>query len=104
MRKAAVILAVAGCFLLLGASPKKPAATPAAPDTLAHPMALFLTDLSKDGARQVTFKATAVGHRFFFEEPAGVTVYRFENGGYRKEAFLKNARLAAAMKKFPGMK
>ena len=30
-----------------------------------------------------------MGVRFFFEEPGGVTVYRFDNGKYIKEEFLR---------------
>ena len=42
-----------------------------------------------------------LGTHFFLEEPSGVTVYVYdESVGYRKEAFLKGATLAKAMKKY----
>ena len=63
-------------------------------------MALFLKQLSKDGTRQVTFRATAMGTRFFFEETSGVTVYKFHSGRYVREEFLRGYRLAAAVKKY----
>jgi len=86
---------------LSAATPKKakPAAT-MAPDAVPHTIAQFLRSMSKDGARQVTFKATAVGMRFFFEETTGVTVYRFDNGRYIKEEFLRNTTLAKAVKRY----
>ncbi|HKR62678.1 MAG TPA: hypothetical protein VJZ00_03010 [Thermoanaerobaculia bacterium] len=83
----------------LAAAPKKQPA-PIAPSTIAHPVALFLGDLSKEGARSVTFKAVARGTHFFFEESTGVTVYRFANGSYVKETFMRGAKLAAAIKKY----
>ena len=105
MRKLSLLLLV--LLLTLGASPKKKAAPPAppapiAPTDIAHPMALFLKQLSKDGTRQVTFRATAVGTRFFFEETAGVSVYRFQNGKYVREEFLRGVKLATAVKRFSG--
>ncbi|HEX9986593.1 MAG TPA: hypothetical protein VGF69_25275 [Thermoanaerobaculia bacterium] len=78
----------------------KPAPKPVAPETMPHPMALFLSSLSGDGKQQVTFKATAVGTRFFFEEPGGVTIYRWDNGGYKKEEFVRNTTLAKVLKKY----
>ena len=91
-------------FLLLGAAPAKksspPPPSPAAPDVVPHQIALFLGTLTKDGARPVTMRATAVGTRFFFEEPTGVTVYRFDKGRYVKEEFMRAAKLAAATKKY----
>lgn len=89
---------------LLAVPPKKktpPRATPitAAPETLPHSTALFLCTLSRNGARTVTFKATAVGTRFFFEENGGVTVYRYVNGTYVREEHVKGADLARAVRK-----
>ncbi|HXA19835.1 MAG TPA: hypothetical protein VN380_22820 [Thermoanaerobaculia bacterium] len=72
-----------------------------APATVPHPMAIYLSNLSKAGKQQVTFRAAAVSTHFFLEEPAGVTVYTYdETVGYRKEAFLKGSTLAKAMKKY----
>ena len=104
MRKLAVLVVLVGA-LSVTAAPAKKAAKPAsiAPGVVAHPIALFLNDLSREGKRQVTFRATAVGTRFFFEETSGVTVYRFVNGEYVKERFLPGARLASAMKRYPKM-
>jgi hypothetical protein len=99
MRKLAVLLAMT-IALTLVAAPKKPAAI--APAEVEHPIAMFLNQLSNSGKRQVTFKASAIGTRFFFEEPAGVTIYRFVNGKYVKERFLAGAKLASAMKRYPG--
>jgi hypothetical protein len=98
MRRLAGLIAL---FLaLVAATPKKKSTPlpPAAPDVVPHSIALFLSSLSKDGSRQVTFKAAAMGTRFYFEEPTGVTVYRYDRGHYVKEEFLKSATLAAAMK------
>ena len=86
-------------LLLIGAAPKKKSApTPAAPDVVPHSIALFLGSLSREGARQVTFRASAMGTRFFIEEPTGVTVYRFENGNYVKQEFVKGMTLSKVMK------
>jgi hypothetical protein len=72
-----------------------------APPTIPHPMAMYLQTLSNSGADKVTFRASAIGTHFFLEEPAGVTVYVYEESvGYRKETFLKGATLAKAMKKY----
>ncbi len=72
-----------------------------APTTIPHPMAMYLSELSKEGNQQVTFRAAAFGTRFFLEEPAGVTVYTYDQTvGYRKETFLKGFTLAKAMKKY----
>ena len=89
-------------FSILAAPPKKKAAAPAplAPDVVPHQIALFLGSLSKDGARQVTFKATAVGTRFFLEEPTGVTIYRYDKGHYVKQEFVKGVTLAKAVKRY----
>ncbi len=94
-------------MLVLGAAPNKKKTTPpsppapTAPDVVPHSMALFLKSLCKDGTRQVTFRANAVGTRFFIEEPTGVTVYRFDKGQYVKDEFMRGAKLAAALKKYP---
>jgi hypothetical protein len=85
--------------MTLTAAPKKAVIAPA---EVEHPIAMFLNQLSNSGKRQVTFKASAIGTRFFFEEPAGVTIYRFVNGKYVKERFLAGAKLASAMKRYPG--
>jgi len=104
MRKLGLLVMVA--LLALGAAPKKKVATkaaapaPVAPAEIAHPMALFLKQMSTDGTRQVTFRATAMGTRFFFEEPSGVTVYRYLGGRYVREEFLRGYRLATAVKKY----
>ena len=71
-----------------------------APQSMPHPVAMFLANLSSKGKQRVTFKATAVGTHFFFEEPAGVTVYVYDGVGYKKEAFLKSATLASALKRY----
>jgi hypothetical protein len=110
MRKLPLLLLVLS-LSAFAASPKKPAtpkkSTPPAPVAVApaefaHPMALFLKDLSQAGTRQVTFRATAVGTRFFFEEKAGVTVYHFNGKKYVKENFLRDANLAKAVKQYAG--
>lgn len=102
MKRTLVLLLLITTASIAGA-PKKPAPKPSpiAPTAVAHPIALFLNQLSNDGKRQVTFKASAIGTRFYFEEPAGVTVYRFDNGQYVKEAFLAGAKLPTAMKRYP---
>ncbi len=96
--------------LCVGATPKpatklatKPVPTPKAiaPDSMAHSIAMFLTHLSQSGKDRVTFKASAEGKRFFYEETAGVTVYTFDGlESYRKEAFLPKTTLEQAMKKY----
>lgn len=97
MRKLAVIAALVVSVSGSAAPPKK---TPIAPPAIAHPIALFLSELSNDGTRQVTFRANAMGTRFFFEESGGVTVYRFVEGQYVREAFLRGAKLSGAMKRY----
>jgi hypothetical protein len=97
MRKA-VVLAVVAAFTLSAAPPKRSATV--APPLFPHPIALFLDDLSENGARQVTFRARAVGVWFFFEEPTGVTVYRFDRGRYAKKEFLPGSTIAKAAKKY----
>jgi hypothetical protein len=83
------------------ASAATPPPNTIAPPTIAHPMAMFLGELSHDGKQKVTFRATALGTHFFLEEPAGVTVYVYdETVGYRKETFLKGSTLAKAVKKY----
>lgn len=77
-----------------------PAIKQVAPDSVPHPTALFLCSLSGDGRHQVTFKAAAMGTRFYFEEPNGVTVYEYDGRGYRKQAFLRGYTLPRAIKKF----
>jgi hypothetical protein len=99
MRKLAVIAALIAALSGSAAAPKKKP-VPIAPPAVAHPIALFLSELSNGGKRQVTFRANATGTRFFFEESAGVTVYRFADGHYVKEAFLAGAKLAGAMKRY----
>jgi hypothetical protein len=95
LRRIALLLSVV-TLLSAAAPPPKPLA----PDAIPHPMALYLAQLSADGKKSVTFKATAVGTRFFLEEPAGVTVYAYDGSGYRKTEFLKGFTLAKALKKY----
>jgi len=77
------------------------AAKTIAPPTIPHPMAMYLQTLSNDGKEKVTYRASAIGKHFFFEETGGVTVYVYEESvGYRKETFLKGATLSKAMKKY----
>ncbi|HUP61695.1 MAG TPA: hypothetical protein VNA69_14890 [Thermoanaerobaculia bacterium] len=106
MRKVVLLAALALALATVSATPTKKKASPApvAPAILPHGHALFLTDLSNDGRRQVVFRANAAGTRFFFEEPSGVTVYRFQSGQYVKEEFLAGARLAAATKKYAALR
>jgi len=105
MRRALVFVLFA-CLSVSAASPKKKvtAAAPVinAPDVVPHPVAQFLRGMSRDGVRQVSFRATATGTRFFLEEPSGVTVYRFTNGTYVKEEFRRGAKLAATVKRYAG--
>ena len=101
MRKPAFLALLALALFLVAATPKpKPKAEPIAPAKIEHVNALFLSDLSNSGKRPVTFRASAIGTMFFFEEPLGVTVYRFSNGGYEREEFLRGMKLAGAMKKY----
>lgn len=85
---------------LSAATPKKQPAATIAPADIPHPIAQFLRSLSKDGSRTVTFKASATGTRFFFEEPSGVTVYRYVNGKYVKETFLAGSKLPSVVKRY----
>jgi hypothetical protein len=96
MRRLAAVLLTAVAITASAAPPKT-----IAPATIPHPIALFLGDLSHEGKTKVTFRAAARGTHFFFEEPAGVTIYVYVDGtGYQKQSFVKNATLAAAMKKY----
>jgi hypothetical protein len=91
---------IVALFIVATASAAPPSRS-VAPATIPHPVAMFLGSLSKDGKEKVTFRATALGTHFFLEEPAGVTVYVYdENIGYRKETFLKGSTLARALKKY----
>jgi len=94
-----VVLLIVLAALPLAGAPKK--SSPVAPSNVAHPIALFLDQLSNNGRKQITFKASAVGTRFFFEEPSGVTVYQFVNGEYVKESFMAGSKLGSAMKRYP---
>jgi hypothetical protein len=99
MRRTAILLLVT--LSLSAAPPKKKATpTPIAPEEIAHPTAQFLRMLSKDGARSVTFRASATGTHFFFEEASGVMVYRFIDGNYFKATFVPGVKLATAMKRY----
>ncbi|MGZ8781644.1 MAG: hypothetical protein ACXW31_17135 [Thermoanaerobaculia bacterium] len=97
MRNVVVLAIVAA--LSMSAAPPKPLA-PVAPEALPHSIALFLGSLSNEGGRHVTFKARAHGIRFFFEEPTGVTVYRFDNGRYVREEFLRGFTLERAVRRY----
>jgi len=98
--------AVAVTLLLLLASPTLFAApvrtvTTVAPPSIAHGNAMFLASLCGAGKKKITIRTMAIGTRFFFEEPAGVTVYAFDGkGGYTKENFFKGLTLDQAMKKY----
>ena len=95
MRKKLIAITLLFVSSTLLAAPK-----PIAPDSLAHSSALFLASLSNDGKRTVTYKAMARNTRFFLEEPAGVTVYVYDGNGYRKETFLRGAKLEKAVRKY----
>ncbi|HEY2093598.1 MAG TPA: hypothetical protein VGJ81_17125 [Thermoanaerobaculia bacterium] len=95
MRKKLIAITLLFVSTTLIAAPK-----PVAPDTLAHSTALFLSGLSNDGRRTVTYKAMARNTRFFLEEPAGVTVYVYDGDGYRKETFLRGMKLERAVKRY----
>jgi hypothetical protein len=82
-------------FLAAAPAPKR-----IAPDSIAHPNAIFLRKLSNDGKDRVQFRATATGSHFFFEEPAGVTVYVYDGSGYKKVEFVKGATLPKVVKKY----
>lgn len=103
MRNIVVVLLLTLAVTAGAAAPKKktpPKPVTHAPQQLPHSIATFLTNLSANGSKQVTFKATAYGHHFFFEEPSGVTVYRFENGDYLREEFLRGVKLQAAVSRY----
>jgi hypothetical protein len=100
MRRTAVFLLLITLTLSAAPSKKKTAVALSAPEEVPHSIAQFLRALSKDGKRTVTFKATATGTRFFFEEPGGVTVYRYVNGDYVRESFVKGGKLPAVVKRF----
>lgn len=85
---------------LLVASTVLAAVKPVAPATMPHPIALFLAQLSGDGKQKVTYKATAVGTHFFFEEGTGVTVYTYDGKSYQKTEFMRGATLARAVRKY----
>jgi hypothetical protein len=97
MHSRAVLVAFLVALLTMGAAPG-PKRT--APDVLPHSVAMFLATLSGDGHNRITFKASALGRHFYFEEPAGVTVYFFDGTGYRKQIFMRGATLSAAIKKY----
>ena len=88
--------------LTLSGAPAKKKTTPAAiaPPEVPHSIALFLGSLSNNGSKQVTFKATAVGMRVFFEEPTGVTVYRYDRGRYVKEEFVRSGTLTRVVQRY----
>ena len=98
MRNIAVLALVAA--LSVSAAPPRKAPVSVAPDAVPHEIAMFLGSLCNGGGRQVTFKARAYGVRFFFEEPMGVTVYRFEKGRYVKEEVLRGFTLERAVKRY----
>ena len=97
MHYRAVLVTLLVAILTMGAAPG-PKRT--APDVLPHSVAMFLATLSGDGHNRITFKASALGRHFYFEEPAGVTVYFFDGTGYRKQIFMRGATLSAAIKKY----
>ncbi|HET7712165.1 MAG TPA: hypothetical protein VFL80_09580 [Thermoanaerobaculia bacterium] len=88
--------------LLFATSLLQAAPTPkaVAPPSIPHGTALFLAGLTPGGKSKVTFRASAIGTHFFFEEAAGVTVYVYESGGYRKKEFLAGYTLPRALKKY----
>lgn len=86
-------------LILFAAVSAAPAKT-AAPEIIPHSTALFLGSISDDGKQKVTFRAQALGTRFFFEEPGGVSVYAYDGAVYRRETFLKGMTLAKAIKKY----
>lgn len=102
MRLGVLVVIFFSAVIVLAAPPPK-AIVPKtlAPATIPHPMALYLSKLSNDGKEKVIIRAQAVGTHFFLEEPAGVTVYNYdETVGYKKESFLKGYTLAKALKKY----
>lgn len=99
MRRTAILILFVTLTLSAATPKKKPVAT-IAPSEVPHAIAQFLRTLSKDGGRSVTFKASASGTHFFFEEASGVTVYRFVNGKYVQQSFLPGAKLGTAVKRY----
>jgi hypothetical protein len=99
-RLAGLTVLLVSISLVAAPAKKKSTPTPVAPDVVPHQIALFLGSLTRDGSRQVTFRATAMGTRFFFEEPIGVTVYRYDRGHYVKEEFVRGGKLATVVKRF----
>ncbi|MFL6244868.1 MAG: hypothetical protein ACJ74H_02505 [Thermoanaerobaculia bacterium] len=99
MRRTAILVLLVSLSLSAATPKKKPVATIAPPD-IPHPIAQFLRSLCKDGGRAVTFKASATGTHFFFEEASGVTVYRYVDGKYVRETFLAGAKLPAVVKRY----
>lgn len=99
MRRTAILVLFVTLSLSAAAPKKKPAAV-FAPADIDHSIAQFLRTMSKDGTRTVTFKASATGTRFFFEEASGVTVYRYVNGKYVKETFVAGGKLPGVVKRF----
>jgi hypothetical protein len=101
---AAVLLSALPSFGATAPKAKAKKSSPApnliAPDTLPHPFALFLAELSGEGRKRVAYKATALGTHFFFEETPGVTVYVYDGKSYRREAFLKGATLSSAVARY----
>jgi hypothetical protein len=95
-----IVLLALVAVLSIAATPAPRQTTTVAPQSVEHSIALFLGSLSAEGGRQVTFKARASGIRFYFEEPTGVTVYRFQNGRYVREEFLRNVTLEKAVKRY----
>jgi hypothetical protein len=99
MRRTAILILFVSLSLSAAAPKKKPAPT-IAPADIPHSIAQFLRSMSNDGSRTVTFKASASGTRFFFEEASGVTVYRYVNGRYVKEAFVAGNKLPTVVKRY----
>lgn len=93
------IVAVVSLVVLCAAAPP-PKSKTVAPESFPHSVAMFLSNLSNDGKQRVAFKAAALGVRFFFEEPTGVTVYMFDGIGYKRQAFLKGSNLNQALAKY----
>jgi hypothetical protein len=105
MKRVLIALLLLIASVSIAAPAKKKPKTPAtvAPVAVPHPIALFLNQLSNEGKRQVTFRASALGTRFYFEESSGVTIYQFVDGQYVKEIFLPGVNLGIAMKRYkPG--
>ena len=103
MRRSAIFILFV-TLSLSAAAPKKKTVSTNAPAEIPHSVAQFLRGLSKDGIRSVTFKASASGTRFFFEEPGGVTVYRYVDGrGYVKETFIAGSKLPSVVKRYAKM-